>query len=48
MELRYMDNIKNDTYYINRIINDLKFVIEHTKKIKQKKKLKIMNYWLIQ
>lgn len=26
-----MDNIKNDTYYVNRIINDLKFVIEHTK-----------------
>lgn len=26
-----MDNIKNDLYYVNKIISDLRFVIEHTR-----------------
>ena len=26
-----MDNIKNDNYYLNRIITDLSFVLSHTK-----------------
>lgn len=26
-----MDNIKNDEYYINKLLNDLHFLIEHTK-----------------
>lgn len=30
MVLKYMDSIKNDQYYIEKIIKDLKFVVEHT------------------
>lgn len=30
MELKYMDNVKNDEYYIEKIIKDLKFIVEHT------------------
>ena len=26
-----MDNVKNDTYYLEKIISDLGFIIEHTK-----------------
>lgn len=26
-----MDNIKNDSYYIKKIINDIDFVLKHTK-----------------
>ena len=26
-----MDNVKNDKYYLNKIIGDLEFMIEHTK-----------------
>lgn len=32
-----MDNKKDDKYYLERIINDLGFVIEHTKKLNKKK-----------
>lgn len=31
-----MDNIKNNRYYIDKILADLKFVIEHTQGKKQK------------
>ena len=30
MALRYMDNLKNDKYYLNKIIDDIKFVIINT------------------
>ena len=30
-----MDNIKDDKYYINKIIEDLSFMIEHTKGLSQ-------------
>lgn len=30
-----MDNIKNDTYYVEKIKNDLAFIIDHTKNIDQ-------------
>jgi len=26
-----MDNVKNDEYYLNKILSDLEFVIKHTK-----------------
>jgi len=26
-----MDNVKNDAYYLNKMISDLEFMIEHTK-----------------
>ncbi len=26
-----MDNVKNDNYYLNKMITDLEFMIEHTK-----------------
>ncbi len=26
-----MDNVKNDKYYLEKIISDLGFIIEHTK-----------------
>ena len=26
-----MDNVKNDNYYLNKILTDLEFMIEHTK-----------------
>ena len=26
-----MDNVKNDKYYLEKIISDLRFIIEHTK-----------------
>ena len=26
-----MDNIKNNNYYLTKIVNDLEFMIEHTK-----------------
>jgi hypothetical protein len=32
-----MDNVKNDEYYIEKILSDLEFIIEHTKE-KQKTK----------
>lgn len=28
-----MDNIKNNNYYVEKIITDLKFVIKHTKEV---------------
>ena len=28
-----MDNIKNDAYYIKKMLKDIKFIIENTKKI---------------
>lgn len=31
-----MDNIKNNIYYIQKIITDLSFVVDHTKKLTQK------------
>lgn len=31
MELRFMDNVKNDSYYLERIKADLLFVINHTR-----------------
>lgn len=31
-----MDNIKNDKYYINKILADLEFLIEHTQGLTQK------------
>lgn len=27
----FMDNVKNDRYYLDKILGDLKFVIDHTK-----------------
>lgn len=30
-----MDNVKNDRYYVNRIINDLGFIVAHTAGITQ-------------
>ncbi len=33
MELRYMDNIKNDKYYINKVIVDINYLIRVTKDI---------------
>lgn len=30
-----MDNTKNDTYYINKIIKDLTFIKEHTENLSQ-------------
>ena len=30
MESKFMDNIKDDNYYINKILDDLQFVITHT------------------
>lgn len=35
MALRYMDNRKNDHYYINKIISDLNFILEHTEGLSQ-------------
>ena len=35
MGLRYMDNNKNDEYYIQKIRTDLAFVVEHTRGIDQ-------------
>jgi uncharacterized protein with HEPN domain len=29
MELRFMDNVKNDKYYIEKIIKDLNFILEN-------------------
>ena len=31
MALKYMDNTKNDKYYLNKIIEDIEFVINTTK-----------------
>lgn len=28
-----MDNIKNNTYYIEKIVRDIEFVLEHTKNV---------------
>ena len=28
-----MDNIKNNTYYIKKIVRDIEFVLEHTKNV---------------
>ena len=30
MVLRYMDNIKDDSYYVAKVIKDLEFMISHT------------------
>lgn len=30
-----MDNVKNDKYYLDKIVADLKFIIDHTKGKKQ-------------
>lgn len=35
MGLRYIDNNKNDEYYIQKIRTDLAFVVEHTRDIDQ-------------
>ena len=29
MELIYMDNIKNDEYFIQNILKNLRFIVEH-------------------
>lgn len=31
MVLKFIDNIKNDKYYLNKILTDLEFMIKHTK-----------------
>lgn len=36
MVLRYMDNIKDDSYYVSKIIKDLDFMIKNTKGIEKK------------
>lgn len=28
-----MDNVKDDAYYLKKIVNDLKFIIDHTHNI---------------
>lgn len=33
MGLRYMDNIKNDKYYVDKIIEDLRFIIKHMDRV---------------
>ena len=33
-----MDNIKDDKYYIDKVITDIQFIINHTKDIKPHKK----------
>lgn len=30
-----MDNVKNDSYYVNKVMKDLSFVLSHTKGISQ-------------
>ena len=36
-----MDNVKNDRYYLNKIIADLKFLIENTAGLSQEEVEKI-------
>lgn len=31
--LRFMDNIKNDDYYLGKLINDVEFILKHSKSI---------------
>lgn len=33
MGLRYMDNVKNDKYYIDKIVEDLRFIIKHMDRV---------------
>ncbi len=33
MGLRYMDNIKNDKYYVDKIVEDLRFIIKHMDRV---------------
>lgn len=33
MGLRYMDNVKNDKYYVDKIIEDLRFIIKHMDRV---------------
>lgn len=35
MELRYMDNLKDNSYYLKKIITDITFIIEKTKGLTQ-------------
>ncbi len=30
MESKFMDNKKDDKYYLGKVLDDLKFLIEHT------------------
>lgn len=39
-----MDNTKNNQYYLDKILTDLKFVIDHTQ-AKRNNKSKAMTYW---
>ena len=36
MVLRYMDNIKDDSYYVSKVIKDLEFMKKHTNGISKK------------
>ncbi|MBQ8177617.1 MAG: DUF86 domain-containing protein [Clostridia bacterium] len=31
-----MDNVKNDAYYVKKILQDANFIVEHTKNVNQK------------
>ncbi len=33
MALKYMDNIKNDSYYIQKVKQDLEFIVKHMKNV---------------
>lgn len=33
MGLRYMDNVKNDKYYVDKIVEDLRFIIKHMDRV---------------
>ena len=33
MELRYMDNVKDDSYYIQKIRKDLAFIVDHMRNV---------------
>ena len=36
MELEYMDNTKNDHYYLDKIKTDLAFIVAHMKDVEEK------------
>lgn len=33
MGLKYMDNVKNDKYYVDKIVEDLRFIIKHMDRV---------------
>lgn len=37
MESKFMDNIKNDDYYLQRIRQDLTFIVEHMKDVNKER-----------